>query len=181
MEFRLIRAIQVREAVTSITTSALRNQGKAGVIDVVRNFLSNLNMRRFGVYREATFKRKLDVVTRELMRAMPKDARSFGAARKALNIYLRNASYNCHMREFFGLSQLDEWGEVPIDSVVVREMKAKAGRGKLPRWHGVKNLTPQDNEVFQAYAADMAKEMKIQRIHLDTYLWVQGRKHIYNK
>jgi len=39
----------------------------------------------------------------------------------------------------------------------------------------VKHVTPGMSEMYQQAAAVLARRMKIDRVHLDTYLWVEGR------
>lgn len=122
------------------------------------------------------FRKSLDSATTELRDALPQKARSWGVARKCLNIFLRDAFYTCYLREEYDLNSSEPWYELPLDRVVVKEMRTKAGRGVLPWWPGVKYLKPENSSVYQAYALKMAEGMGISRVHLDTYLWVDGRK-----
>jgi N-glycosylase/DNA lyase len=63
-----------------------------------------------------------------------------------------------------------------MDSLVAKGLKAEGKRGQLPRWRGVKWLSPEENDQFQEFAADVARKRGIQRIHLDTFLWIEGRE-----
>jgi hypothetical protein len=46
----------------------------------------------------------------------------------------------------------------------------------LPRWLGVKYLKVDDSKAYQAFALTLAGRMGVTRVHLDTYLWVEGRR-----
>ncbi|MGH7604124.1 MAG: hypothetical protein ACRENK_09030 [Gemmatimonadaceae bacterium] len=117
----------------------------------------------------------MDLSTDDLVRTLPGKARSWGLARKCLNIFLHDAYYNSYLVREFGLAQAEPFYEVPLDGVVARELKRRAGRGKLPPWLGVKHLTQPLSDVLQSYAQFCSETMGIARIHLDSYLWVEGR------
>jgi hypothetical protein len=172
----LIKAIQARTAAVAISPSAVRGQGEAGVVDAARDYLADLNLHRFGTPEGRIYRRSLDRATDELQTALPAKARSWGLARKCLNIFLRDAFYTCYLRDAYDLGLAEEWYELPLDSVVAKEMRKEAGRGVLPWWPGVKYLQQGVSETYQAYALAMATRMGISRAHLDTYLWVEGRK-----
>ncbi|HEX4608723.1 MAG TPA: hypothetical protein VH092_11020 [Urbifossiella sp.] len=172
----LIKAIQARTAAVAISPSTVRGQGEGGVVDAAREFLTELDLHRFGVGDAETFRAALREATNELKAAFPAKARSWGLARKCLNIFLRDALYTCYLRDEYDLALAEEWYELPLDSVVVKAMKKKAPRRSLPQWLGVKHLTPDDSTKYQVYALTLAEKMGITRAHLDTYLWVEGRK-----
>lgn len=172
----LIRAIQARTAAVAISPSTVRGQGGEGVVGAARDFLAALDLRRFGVSDKEAFRNELKAATKELMAVLPEKARSWGIARKCLNIFLRDAFYTCYLRDEYGLALAEDFYEIPLDGVVVKELKKRAGRGKLPRWDTVKRLKWEDSLAYQKYARELAQGMKITRVHLDTYLWVNGRK-----
>jgi hypothetical protein len=62
-----------------------------------------------------------------------------------------------------------------MDSLVAKALEDAAGLGVLPKWKGVKHLTPEANRIYQEFAAALAKARGIQRIDLDSFLWVEGR------
>jgi hypothetical protein len=109
----LIKAIQARTAVVAISPSTVRGQGGSGVVDAARDFLTNLDLRRFGVDEERTFRAALEAATGELRDALPRQARSWGLARKCLNIFLRDAFYTCYLRDEYGLTAAEGWYEFP--------------------------------------------------------------------
>jgi hypothetical protein len=165
-----IEAVQTRAARIACSVSATRGQG-AGVVASGREFLAQLPLAQFAVSRPSLFQRHLDEATQGLCNAFPKSGRSWGLARKVLNIFLRDALYTTYLSEKFGLSRAEQCFEVPLDSITARHLRQAAGRGALPRWLGVKHLTPQTSAAYQAFAAEYAASHGIARAHLDTYWW----------
>lgn len=92
-----------------------------------------------------------------------------------MNLFLRDALYNQYLSRRFGIGKIEAWLEVPLDSAVARGLKAEAGRGGLPQWPGLKNLTPEVSDMFQTFALAYAHTVKITPVHLDMYLWLENR------
>jgi hypothetical protein len=134
-------------------------------------FLRTLKLRRFSVRRAGTFRAHLNAATDELRRALPKEARSWGLARKLMNIFLRDALYTTYLCEEFRLLELENLFEVPLDSITAGHLRSSAGHGVLPRWKGVKHLTPDVSEKYQEYAEHLAQTCGVAKVHLDTYWW----------
>jgi len=88
-----------------------------------------------------------------------------------MNIFLRDALYTTYLCEKFRLREAESFFEVPLDSITAGHLRRNAGRGVLPRWKGVKHLTPEANERYQEYAEDLAKPRGVAKVHLDTYWW----------
>jgi hypothetical protein len=114
---------------------------------------------------------RLDRVTAELMDALPRAGRSWGVARKVLNIFLRDALYTVYLRDAYGLDQGEELFELPIDSITAQRLRGCVGRGQLPPWLGVKRLEPETSDLYQATAQGVAAGRGIARVHLDAYWW----------
>ncbi len=95
----------------------------------------------------------------------------WGTARKALNLFMRDVVYN----KYFGFSKLESWLEVPLDSKVAEGLKNKPGGNVLPRWRTLKGLESSDSQKFQEFAGEYAKTQKIERVHLDIYLFLEDR------
>ena len=76
--------------------------------------------------RRQRFQSRLNVATRRLKDRLPKGARNWGAARKALNIFLRDVLYNHYLRSRHHLDRLEEWLEVPLDRDVAAALRAAA-------------------------------------------------------
>lgn len=112
--------------------------------------------------------------TERLRMALPKGARHWGLARKLLNIFLRDATYNHHLRTQFGLGSIEPLLEIPLDSFTQRHLKRLFPSRKLPRWRGVNMVTPEENAEFQAFAKCWHDEFDAEnRVELDTHFWRQ--------
>jgi hypothetical protein len=170
-----IKAIQKMVAVGAIGPSALRGQGAPGVIAAAREFLAALALEQFAVPTQARFDRVLDKATEDLQRAFPVRARHWGTARKALNLFLRDAFYNLYLHRSYGLGVAEKCFELPLDGITARALREENDARSLPRWHGVKYLDKKTSVLYQAFASELAKKRQIRRVHLDTFLWVEGR------
>ena len=165
-----LEAVQARAARIACGSSATRGQG-AGVVLAGRQFLAQLPLSQFSVSRPSLFEQRLDDATKQLCASFPRTGQSWGLARKVLNIFLRDALYTTYLADKFHLKEGEANLEVPLDSITARHLCQAAGRGALPRWLGVKHLTPQASAIYQAYAANLAASHGIARAHLDTYWW----------
>src|SRR4051794_30529212 len=101
---RLIQAVQRRVAEVAIGASTVRGQGAKGVAAAARQVLAGVPLRAFAAADPAAFRSVLDDATIRLMRALPEAARSWGLARKCLNVFLRDALYNVYLAAEFGLA-----------------------------------------------------------------------------
>ena len=172
----LIPAIQKHVAVFAIGPATVRGQGARGVVAAAREFLAELPLRSFARSTEASFRRSLDSATEDLALSFPKPARSWGLARKCLNIFLRDAFYNSHLAPRFHLELAKPFYEVPLDGVVARALINLAEPKTLPVWPGVKHLQPPTSEIYQAYALELSRNWRIDRVYLDTYIWVENHE-----
>jgi hypothetical protein len=85
---------------------------RKGDIEHIRRFLDRLDLRRFSD--PAKFSRTVDRSTTALAKLLPKNR--WGAARKFLNLYLRNATYNFYLRRAYRLDRVEHLLELPMDS-----------------------------------------------------------------
>ena len=152
---RLIRAMQCRAARIAASASATRHQGK-GAAKAAREHLSQCDVRRFAVSMPSLFLERLNHAADELAGALPPRARSWGLARKLLNIFLRDVLYTTYFSSQFRFIKLEPFLEIPLDSITARHLRACAGPRVLPRWRGVKHLTKEINERYQRYAIAVA-------------------------
>lgn len=173
---QFFRDMQRYIAVTTVGPSALRNQGSKGVIKAAQQHLATIKLSRFRKHREPPFIRALDEATTELKRSLPKGAQNWGAARKALNLFLRDICYNRFLSKKHGLSRIEPWMEIPLDSLVALALKRRAARRHLPPWPGLNGLTPRVSAKFQAFAKRVAADHGISRVHLDMHLWTRERE-----
>lgn len=170
--------MQKHIAISAVGPSALRNQGSAGVIKAAQKHLADINLQIFRTKNEGAFLRVLDDQTEVLRRALPRAAQNWGAARKALNLFLRGICYNRFLCEKHGRALVEEWLEIPLDNLTAASLKRKDKKGYLPQWPGLKGLTPDVSSKFQALANQIASSPKtpISRIHLDMRLWAEERE-----
>lgn len=171
MEKQFLRLVQTYVANVAISPSTLRGQGPAGVVGAARRFLGELDLRRLQSRHEKAFRCELDQITEELRRGMPRGGQHWGAARKALNIFMRDALYNTYLRDAHRIDRLEPWLEIPLDSYTAKALRMHAPKSGLPRWCGVKYVTADCNAAYQAVAERVASDMGVARVHLDIHFW----------
>ena len=169
-----IATMQRRTSVTAVGPSALRRQGK-GVLKATQTYLGQLDLSRTPMSCHDKYLHWLDKQTESLLDALPIRNRPWGAARKALNLFMRDVLYNQYLNGHFGFSKLEACLEIPLDRAVATGLKGRAGHGRLPQWPGLKNLKPNTSKKFQDFASEYARRKRIEKVHLDVYLWLENR------
>jgi hypothetical protein len=96
----------------------------------------------------------------------------WGPSRKALSLFLRDATYNFLLRENFKLDLIEAELEVPLDGLVMKGLHTKDR--SLPTPPSVKSLNAKTSSLYQASAAKIAAAQGISRVHLDIALWDGG-------
>ena len=104
---------------------------------------------------------------------MPARSRSWGRARKALNIFLRNVLYNRYLSGAYSLSSIEQYLEVPLDSYVGIALAGVPEGSGLPKWSSVIGLTAEASEEYQTVARRVAKRKRTAPVHLDLYYFRQ--------
>ena len=102
--------------------------------------------------------------------ALPKGSRYWGRARKCLNIFLREASYNFLLRTTYEFGNIDTLLETPLDSRVAKGLGDDADKGRLPPWKSIIALTPEQNAIYQEVAAEVA-EARYGTLRANLDLW----------
>jgi len=167
MDTRILGPLQERIAILAIGPSALRNQGAPGVVGAAREYLKHLNLENFQVDSPKAFRTRLANETEKLREAFPAGTRHWGAARKALNIFLRDAVYNRYLWERYNFGDLEAWLEVPLDSEVAKGLQSEPEGSLLPKWPGVKYLSQDVSNEYQDVAERVARRRRSARVHLD--------------
>jgi hypothetical protein len=198
MQLPLVEAVQRRVAVVAIGPSAVRGKGNTGVASAAREFLASLSLASFAVTDCRAFREALKSATEQLQNSFPKEGGSWGLARKCVNLFLCDAFFNRYLHLEYGLAVAEEFFEIPLDGIVAKALsqyvrdplrllkrlapldcialKPNGAKVKpLPTWPGVKHLTPLVSDAYQEVARDLAGALRITRVHLDTFLWVEGR------
>lgn len=171
----ILKAIQSRAARIAVGASTVRGRGNAGTVAAARTFLRRLDLSQFGAGTGVSFGEALDRSTEELRVALPRTARHWGIARKALNIFLRDCLYTTYLEAAFRLRTQEAAFELPLDSITALHLKRAVGRGALPPWPGVRHVTPSLSARFQEAATAEAARMGIPRVHLDAIWWSVSR------
>lgn len=171
MNHDMIRHIHRYVARYSVSASAARGQRAAGLVGAARAYFSEVPLRSFAVSSELRFRRNLNKHTERLRTELPRGARSWGMSRKLLNIFLRNALYTRYLCEQYHLDGAEDWYEIPLDSIIAKRLRKEAKPHELPRWPGVKHLTPATSELYQAVARRAAKRLGVAPVHLDAIWW----------
>ncbi len=169
-----IKDVQERIANACIGTSTLRNQGAPKVIEKARSFCKELNLAELSNVTEGQFKDWLDRNTDSLAERFPKEAKgNWGAARKAINVFLEEAFYNRFLFKEYELQRVQAFLEIPIDKKVAKGIKEDCGKNlaSFPDWSGIKNLTFEQNNRYQERANELAEREGTLRVLLDLKYW----------
>src|SRR3954454_12802890 len=97
-----IPTVQHKVAISAVPPSTFRGS-EAGLVAAARDFLQFLNLSQFAVSDPKRFAARLNRVTSQLRSNLPRESATWGIARKALNLFLRDAFYNTYLRERFKL------------------------------------------------------------------------------
>lgn len=171
--FDFIDRLQVRVAMFAIGRSTLRSQGAPGMVGHARAFLRKVDLKTFSVSTAEQFADILNTQTNLLAAGFPGAGKgNWGAARKSLNIFLRDVLYCRPLCEHFDLARLEPWLEVPLDSNVYAGLVEDSDNpSSVPAWSGVKALTPKRSADFQSIASVIASAFGVARVHLDIRYW----------
>jgi hypothetical protein len=114
----------------------------------------------------------LNLIPPQLQALFPPGTHNWGAPRKILNIFLREAVHQTDLCHYYDLSRLRSWLEVPLDSSVAHHLEINPVH---PQWRGVKWLDAALNAQYQTQASLRAARLGLLRVHLD-YLWYRARR-----
>lgn len=175
MNEKILSAIQCMVARGAIGASTVRSQGASGVAVAARNFLAGIQLSKFSTDEPQKFYRVLNQETERLSISLPRAARSWGLARKCLNIFLREAFYNAFLQSQYHLTAAEKLYELPLDGIVAKALRSRA-RGELPRWPGVRYLESDTSIRYQSVAERLAAKEGVVRVHLDAIYWAKERQ-----
>jgi hypothetical protein len=156
-----------RTAELAVGASTLRGR-PSGTIKKARNFLKRIKPKRFKVQNEEKFRAQLNGCTNKFEACLNGD---WGAARKVLNIFLRDIFYHHYLREHFGFDGIENWLETPLDGIVAKKILATPEGRNLPRWKGINKLEEKDSGDYQKAVGKIAAKYKISPVHLDLIFW----------
>lgn len=165
---------QERLSRITVTSSSARGQPE-GTIAAAQDYLSGIDLSTLGKLNDsADFETVLEQWTTILCRRL--ESKSWGHARKFLNIFLYLCSKDFHIRMQYGLSRFDKVLEIPLDRHVAEGLVAferctvHGGKTKLT-WTKIGALDRQKNADFQAIASTLARQLNLHRAELDLKLW----------
>ena len=172
-----ITAIKNRIAEISVGSSSIRNQGAPGLIKISRSFFKKIDLKKFRRKVQTTeYTAYLDNLTLELLKEFPKKGRQWGAARKGLNLFFREVSYNHYLAHYLDISSSYNENlvilknlEVPLDKDVATGLIECCD--DLPKWKSIKSLTQEVHTSFQNKAKQYAEETNTISVHLDLTFW----------
>lgn len=118
----------------------------------------------------------MDKLTDDLRGKFPNGGKSWGAARKGLNLFFRDVVYNKYLADLLevptdykeNMKTLRNL-EVPLDRDVAAGLTKAFD--ELPRWTTIKDLNGKRSKLFQDKALVYADSKGIARIHLDLEFW----------
>jgi len=166
-----LKLMQRYEANISISGSTLRKQGAEGVAKTARNFLVKLDISKLQTIQPSAYPEILNEWTCNLKQELPEGAKNWGTARKAINVFMVQVFLNKYLSDEYGLNKFSNVLETPLDSQATQGLRMLAGRGRLPRWEGIKWLRSENSSRYQEFATKFAKEEEIPRVCLDIKLW----------
>ena len=177
-----IKSLQRRTAQISVGASAIRNQGASGLIDCCRYYFENsIDLKEFRKnLKSKKYIGYLDSCTFELVDSFPENGKSWGAARKGLNLFFREVIYNKYLSDYLNMPidfkenlKMIEYLEVPLDRYVAHGLISKSSQ--LPKWTSIKDLTPEISEKYQYFAMEYAISKGLVRVHLDLEFWRKNK------
>lgn len=157
-------------AEVSIGASALRGQGASGLIQCCRDFFKKIDFSKIPT-EQKKFIAWLETNTEKLRATFPEVARNYGAARKALNLFLRDASYNVILNRAYDLDRLLPLLEVPVDSFTANHLRRHEPSIILKKWDSLKRVKKAELEKYQEAAQRLAEEWGINRVELDAFFY----------
>jgi hypothetical protein len=173
MNHDFTQRVQNYVAETAIGSSAPRNQGAKDVIKTAREYMKSIELAGFVTDGPYAFLKKLDWHTEKLRRLFRPQAQHWGAARKALNLFLMDSCHNRHLYSHYGLSKIEQWLEVPLESFVAKGLRRDLPASSLPKWNSIKALRQPQSNAFQEAAKLLAASRGVARVHLDLYYFRQ--------
>jgi hypothetical protein len=167
----LIAKLHRRTATSAVGPSVARGMGPKNTVGQAREYLARLRPPDFRVKTEGEFQAALDRATIRLVKHLPRGAKHWGAARKFLNIFMRDLVYNRFLCEHYDLCRIEPWLEVPLDSHVANGLREEPEGTLLPRWRTVIGLDKELSRQYQGVAKEVARRTKTSRVHLDILYW----------
>ena len=169
MKAKLVQQMQSYVAETCVGASAIRNQGGSGLVQGAREYFKTVDLASIPTD-ESRIGPWLEHHTDALLLKFPVGARKFGTARKALNLFLRSASYNCCLNRAFHLDSVLPLLEVPLDSYAAKHLLTH-DPAIATKWVGLKTVTRAEHAKYQLAALALAESWQVLRVDLDVFFY----------
>lgn len=149
-------------------------QSTEGGVKRAREFLiSSIPLTQFSSFSDLNYADFLNGQAEALALKLPRpeDGRpNWGAARKAINIFMRLCAMNKDLHQGFNLVSIEPYLEVPLDSHVVKKIDREIGSAYAKNFR-IKNLTSQLSSEIQSAATKIAMDKGLHRYELDVLYW----------
>lgn len=164
------KKMQRRIANVAIGASTVRGNPK-GTKKRIRDHLAHFDFSELKNGPNDDFAIKLDEWTKIIRETvLLPGAQHWGVARKCLNIFLRDATYNYLLREKYKLEAIRKFLEVPLDNIVAARLKE--AESDLSRFPGIIHLESKISKDYQDAAERIAAKKGLEaRVDLDLYYW----------
>lgn len=174
-----IEQVQRYVATVAIGPTTLRKmRGTKGKLDKARRFLAEINL---GMLSHQNFSSLLDKHTNSLAEIFVYNEveKNWGAARKVVNIFFRDATYNVWLRTQYALEKIEPSLECPLDKFSMTAIKREAElQLTVP---AVSQLSPADSAKFQCAALKIAAKLNQHRVHIDLAFWLESKPQMTSK
>lgn len=175
INMQFIDFVQKRIANISASPSAVRGQPE-GTKNKAIKYLESIKLHDFSnINDENKFKNLLDEHTALLREQLP--SKSWGIARKVLNIFLFQATQDINLNKKYALDKIIAFLEVPLDNPNAKTLMKIAKNNdkelyKGLKWESISKLECKMSMKFQDYATRYAKQKYgKERCYLDVYWW----------
>ncbi|MCY7294692.1 hypothetical protein [Alteromonas sp. a30] len=170
-----IEKLRIHLCIACVGGSTLRSQSTKGQVDRCRDYLKeSFELKNISNLSRKGFLELIDSKTIELSEQLPNPKTltpNWGAARKVINIYLRLCAMNKDINDFYNLSNIEEYLEVPLDSQIVKRIKANSPSGLPSGEFKIIHLVKNDSDKFQRAAKAIARKERVHRYELDVLYW----------
>lgn len=158
--------------------SALRNQGASGMVKTARDYLETADLKTLAGCNQEQYMMALDRMTDELSNRFPDGGKgNWGAARKAINIFLFACCRELVFSQAYGLDRIRPYLELPLDKYAIEHLRREAHsaieRAALEDWTAIKRLTKQLSDPIQELAMAIARQKGCFRCELDLMAWTE--------